>query len=304
MTIAEASTRSGLPEDKLREFTRAAGFSMPGPDDRVFSEGLVTLVTTMAAADRLFGEEAVLQLVRVMGASMARLANAIVSAFLINIEPTARLEDPVGLGVAHANADATALLPVVVQTLDMLLRQHLIASRRTILGELADAGYETQQLCVGFVDLVESTALAQRLSIRELGAVLTEFEHVAADTVTGAGGRVVKLIGDSVLFTAPDGQAGCAIALRLTATCRDHPTIPAVRAGLATGEVMLRDGDVFGPVVNLAARVVTVAGPNEVVVTSDLSATVDAPSVALGALVLKGVATPVELCRLEGSPDH
>src|SRR3989442_654412 len=176
----------------------------------------------MAAAEAVFGEDAVVQLVRVMGAAMARIADAIVSAFLVNVEPAARDEDPVGLGVARANAEASALMPTVNAALDVLLRQHIVAARRTILEDAADAGYETQRLFVGFVDLVGSTALAQRLSTRELGSVLTEFEHVAADTVTSAGGRVVKLIGDEVLYTASDEASGCSIALSLAATFKDH----------------------------------------------------------------------------------
>src|SRR5262249_62226771 len=98
------------------------------------------------------------------------------------------------------------------------LRQHIIAARRTILGDVADSGYETRHMCVGFVDLVGSTALAQRLSTRELGAVLTAFEHVSADTVTSAGGRVVKLIGDEVLYTVGDAASACTIAANLTTT--------------------------------------------------------------------------------------
>ena len=86
--------------------------------------------------------------------------------------------------LCRANAEASALMPTVNAALDVLLRQHIVAARRTILEDAADAGYETQRLFVGFVDLVGSTALAQRLSTRELGSVLTEFEHVAADTVT------------------------------------------------------------------------------------------------------------------------
>ncbi|MGC1799818.1 MAG: adenylate/guanylate cyclase domain-containing protein, partial [Solirubrobacterales bacterium] len=134
--------------------------------------------------------------------------------------------------------------------------------RRSILDDPV-AGYESQRMCVGFVDLDGSTVLAQRLSTRELGTVLTEFEHVAADTVTSAGGRVVKLIGDEVLYTASDEASACTIALNLATTFTDHPV--AVRAGVAGGDVLLRDGDVFGPVVNLAARAVKVAAAGEVV---------------------------------------
>ena len=117
-------------------------------------------------------------------------------------------------------------------------RQHLIAARRTILGDSADSGYETQQLCVGFVDLVESTALSQQLSTRELGGVIAEFERLASEAVTEAGGRVVKLIGDEILFSAPDPGIGCLIARTIVTTFRDNPTRPA-----RPGRIRRRNGD-------------------------------------------------------------
>jgi class 3 adenylate cyclase len=298
LTLAEAAERSGVSEAKLLQLTRAAGFPEPGPDDRVLGKQLADLAAGMAAGEAIFGEDAVLQLVRVMGSAMARLADAIVSAFLVNVESAVRDADPVGLGIARANAEAIALMPIVNGALDILLRQHIIAARRSILGDAADTGYETQPMCVGFVDLVGSTALAQRLSTRELGSVLTEFEHAAADTVTAAGGRVVKLIGDEVLYTARDEVSACAIALKLASTFTDHPVVPPVRAGLASGDVLLRDGDVFGPVVNLAARVVKLAAAGEVVAPKTVAAAVGIQAEALGQHQLKGFDEDVELCRL------
>ena len=160
------------------------------------------------------------------------------------------------------------------------------------------AGYESQRMCVGFVDLVGSTALAQRLSTRELGTVLTEFEHVAADTVTSAGGRVVKLIGDEVLYTASDEASACTIALNLATTFTDHPVVPAVRAGVAGGDVLLRDGDVFGPVVNLAARAVKVAAAGEVVAPVAVAVAAGIRAQMMGRHQLKGFDDDLELCRL------
>jgi adenylate cyclase len=298
LTVAEVAERSGVEEEKLLELNRLAGFPDPGPDDRVFAEDAVTVAQGMAAAEALFGQEAVMQLVRVLGSSMARVANALVSAFLVNVEAGVRGSDPVEMGVARANAEAAALLPFVRDTIDSLLRRHLIAARRTILGEAADAGYETQVLAVGFVDLVGSTALSQRLSTRELGAVLTEFENAAADTVTARGGRMIKLIGDEVLFTAPDADAGCSIALELVRHFTDHPRVPPVRAGVASGEVLLRDGDVFGPVVNLAARAVKLADPCEMVTPPAMAEAAGLETELLGSQVLKGFDTDVELCRV------
>jgi adenylate cyclase len=189
-------------------------------------------------------------------------------------------------------------MPTVNSALDILLRQHIIGARRTILGDALGVGYETQPMCVGFVDLIGSTALAQRLSTRELGLVLTEFEHTAADTVTSAGGRMVKLIGDEVLYTTSDAAAACTIALNLAATFTGHPMVPTVRAGVAAGDVLLRDGDVFGPVVNLAARAVKIAGAGEVVAPKAVAAAAGVKGEPLGQHQLKGFDDAVELCRL------
>jgi class 3 adenylate cyclase len=54
--------------------------------------------------------------------------------------------------------------------------------------------------------------------------VLTEFERLASDTVTEAGGRVVKFIGDEALFTAADPNLGCAMARALVAALREQKT--------------------------------------------------------------------------------
>jgi adenylate cyclase len=298
LTLPEAVTRSGVSEEKLLGVVRAAGFPQPGPADRVLVEQIPNLAAGLGAAEAVFGEDAVLQLVRVMGSAMARLADALVSAFLVNVEPGVRDQDPVGLGVARANAEAVALMPTVNAALDVLLRQHLVAARRSILGVAADTGYETRRMCVGFVDIVGSTALALRLSTRELGSVLTEFEIVAADTVTSAGGRVVKLIGDEVLYTTTDEASACTIAQSLATTFAEHPVVPSVRAAVAAGDVVLRDGDVFGPVVNLAARAAKIAAAGEVVAPAVVAAAAGIRAEPMGRNRLEGFDDDVELSRL------
>lgn len=299
LTLGEVTEHSSLDEDKVLAFVRAAGFPVPGPSDRVFSQTFAALSGLLPVAEELFGTDVVLQLVRVMGAAMSRLADAFVSAFLVNVEPPARLQDPVGLGVARANTQAIAMLPTAMQVLDMLLRQHLLAARRSMLGDAGDAGYEMKTLCVGFVDLVGSTSLAESSSLSELGRMLTEFEHLVADAVIEAGGKVIKLIGDAVLFTANDPRDGCAIALAVTGMLEAHDSLPSCRVGLAAGEVMLRDGDVFGPVVNLAARAAAEAAPSDVVVPTSLADELGLRGTAVGPRRLRGFADTIDLTRLE-----
>jgi len=298
LTVAETAARAGVPHEKLLRVMRAAGFPEPGPDDRILSARFADIVAAMQAAETVFGEDAVLQFVRVMGSAMARLADAMVSMFLINVEPRVRDEDPVGLGLARANAEAAALVPAANQALDILLRQHLIAARRTIIDDSGAFGYETQLRAVGFIDLVGSTALAQRVSTRELGVLLTNFENDVADSVTSHRGRVVKLIGDAVLYVADDESSACAIALELAKHFDEHPTLPAVRAGIACGDVLIRDGDVFGPVVNLAARAVKAASAGQVVAPVSVATAAGVEAESLGPQDLKGIDEEVELCRL------
>lgn len=298
LTAEDVAQRSGLTIDEVRGLTRVAGFPDPVSGARVFMEGFAVLASNVRAGADVFGDEALYQLLRVMGSAMARVADAVVSTFMVNVAPTARRQDPVGLAVAQANVEAAALLPLVAPLLDLLFRQHLLAAQRTVFADVDAVGYETQWLAVGFVDLVGFTSLGEQLSLRDLGGVLTRFEQLATDTVTASGGRVVKLIGDEILYTTPDAVSACTLALDLSQVCRDHPLLPSVRAGVAMGRVMLRDGDVFGPVVNLAARLVKAAEPGEVVATADVADASGLRSETRGRHRLTGGTGDVELRRI------
>jgi hypothetical protein len=115
------------------------------------------------------------------------------------------------------------------------------------------------------------TAHSQQLTARELAAVVERFEQLAYDVVATHGGRVVKMIGDEVLFVADEVATAARIALDLSEAHRDDEALLDVRVGLAAGSVLEREGDVFGPVVNLAHRIVTVAFPGSVVVSSEVA---------------------------------
>lgn len=301
LTFREAADRGNGDVEDLRRYWRAAGFADAEPEARVVTQAFADLAQLLPSVETFFGPDANLQLLRVLGASMARVADAVVSLFLVNVEPTRRA-DPVGLAIARANEEAAQLVPLLAPTLDVLFRQHLLVSQRPTPDQVDANAYETRSLVVGFVDLVGSTELGERLTLGDLGALLTRFEHLSSDTVTGGGGRVIKHIGDEVLFTAPSAASAGAIALALAAAVDADPDLGQVRAGLASGPVMMRDGDVFGPTVNLAARVVTAAAPGEVLVTSDLAAASGLPTEDCGSHQFKGIAGEVSLHRLVRAP--
>ncbi len=125
---------------------------------------------------------------------------------------------------------------------------------------------------MGFADLVGFTALAQQVTDAELAEVVDQFEHLAYDVVVAGGGRVVKMIGDEVMFLLDDPVAAAEIALGLADASRDASELSDVRVGLAMGPVLEREGDAFGPTVNLASRATGIAYPGTVVVSPEVRA--------------------------------
>ena len=80
------------------------------------------------------------------------------------------------------------------------------------------------------------------------------------------------MVGDEVLFVTGQPADAAEIALRLTSPDRDRRGLPALRVGMAAGRVLTRFGDVYGPVVNLAARLTSLARPGTALVGAELAA--------------------------------
>ena len=149
------------------------------------------------------------------------------------------------------------LLPTVPRVLEYAWRRHVqvAARRRMVRDAMASDGQPA--VCVGFADLVGFTALSQQLDDSELAAVVDRFEATAYDIVGGRGGRVVKMIGDEVMFEVADPAAGVEIALDLADAYHGDESVSDVRVGVAYGPVLAREGDLYGPTVNLASRMVS-----------------------------------------------
>ena len=192
----------GFPRRSARGSGARAGFVDPAPDAQVCNDEDVETFITFQAGAALLGEEVVFQVLRVIGSSMARIADATVAAFIVNVGAAKLADDPGGLSLAKANTEAVELLRQASPAMDVIFRHHVDAMQRPItMGD-----QRTQELSVGFVDLVGSTGFAQGRSIADLGAALGEFDELASDVVVAGGGRVVKLIGDEVMFVASDPE--------------------------------------------------------------------------------------------------
>jgi len=268
MTIAEAARRAGAPPELVQGMRVASGLPPAGPDELAFTQQDVITFQTFAAGATLFGEAAMLQFSRVLGASVARIAEAAIALFIANVELPAREAQASPLELAQANLTGVQSLGVLPSTIETFLRAHfeLAIERQRRARDPARTRGDLLTLTVGFVDLVGFTPLARRLSIEELGSLVGRFEGLASDVVTAGSGRLVKQVGDAVMFVAAGAGAACEIALRLLEQFAPDDIVRP-RGGLASGQVLMRGGDYYGPVVNLASRLGDLAVPREILVT-------------------------------------
>ncbi len=145
------------------------------------------------------------------------------------------------------------LLPELEEFLVYVWRRQLAASAGRVVQAADDEEMVDRRLAVGFADLVGFTRLTRRMEEEELGELVEAFETTAADLVAARGGRLIKTLGDEVLYTADDAGTAADIALRLVETLANDETMPELRVGMAFGTVTTRMGDVFGTTVNLAS---------------------------------------------------
>jgi len=271
--LAEIAEATGLSPALIGQLWRSLGFVEPRPGDRIFTAFDVDMLRTIGELLEVgrIDFDLTVQMARVIGSSLSRVASALIDS-LDPSEPTTRSGDRGRGGGGDADdraALAPMLLPTLVQIMDFVWRRHVQAEARARMAR-DHAGADPDHRVVGFADLVGFTALSQQVTAHELAAVVGRFEAIAYETVSLLGGRVVKMIGDEVMFSAPDERAAAEIALSLSETYRNDDELSDVRVGLAAGPVLQREADLFGPVVNRASRIVNIAFPGTVVCGDEL----------------------------------
>lgn len=304
LTMVEVAERTGFTTERVRQLSLTIGLPVEDPTERVYTPADVEVFKLFSVTTGLFPERSLMQFVRVFGASLGRIADAAVSLFLSDVETPITEAQAGELALARAQLDAVRALSSLSEHLETLFRAHMeLAVRRNVAARMGASSKITVFVAVGFVDLVGFTPLSQRLPVADLHSIVDEFEGAAYDTVASHGGRVVKLIGDEVMFVALEPVNACEIALTLVDRFGDVSSHVTPRGGLAMGEILTRGGDYYGPVVNLASRIADLAVPNEILVTPELRDGAEKNSAPFafdpaGRRLLKGFDEPLELFAL------
>jgi adenylate cyclase len=258
---AQVAEQSGVPVEIAQELWHLLGFAHV-PDDAVaFTAADVEAVRLASrlisvgvlSPDRQAG------LVRTWGRSFARLADWQV-ALLADVAVESGADPTDGL-----LAISGEVMPLVEELQSYVWRRHLLSAGARMLAETGSGASTTLAVC--FVDIVGYTSRSRTLSDRELVSWLEDFESTVLHLAVDRGGRIIKNIGDELLIVADDVVAMAELAAELTRRGADpDDPFPAVRAGVAYGDVVTRLGDVFGPTVNIAARLTSIARPSTVLV--------------------------------------
>lgn len=297
LTMADVAAETGLSLDQVITVRRVSGFPDAAPGAQVYVEDDLEMFRAFKVAAELFSVDELAHFTRVIGSSLRRIAEAAGEMFLRDVEAPMQ-EHATELDKAQATAAGNELARSATAVFDPMFRAHLeIATRTTRQARAGLDDYTMVPLTVAFVDLNGFTTRSGEVTADELLALIMSFEATAIDLVSEHGGRLIKLIGDEVMFTTIEPAYACHIAAEIVQQASGWAT--SARGGIAHGPVLASGGDVYGEVVNLASRIADIAVSGELLVNE--SVVQSAPELAFepaGRRQLKGFAQPVRLWSL------
>ena len=287
----EVSAQAGVSLPEARRFWHSLGFQIVDDEDAMFTEADLEALREVTRLIREGGVDSALALdmTRAFARTADRLSvwqtQLVAESLMAHRATTCADGEPARVVDRDVAEDAAELLVSLADDIEPLLtyvwRRHLTSAISRMLADARSSEEHDASApprVVGFADLVSFTALVRRMSERELGVLVQRFEQLASDVVTSHGGRIIKTVGDEVLFVHADPAAAAGIALDLVDAMAEDDVLPQVRVGMAQGKVVSRLGDVFGTTVNRASRLTSVTPPGTVLVDEGLASRLGAVS--------------------------
>jgi adenylate cyclase len=279
LTAADVAARADLDEETVRRLWLRLGFPDPG-HRKAFRDGDVVVFGLARAGIDLFDPEEIEKFSLVIGMAARRITEA---ASALALDRLARLDLPPAEALTQRSV-ATVLLRSVAEDLVPAVLKHSIQAGLAFNALVAAEG--GGRMCVGFCDLSGSTSLLNSTTASAAMEALAGFEIEANNLVVRRRGQLVKFVGDEVMYSAASPADALAIGRGLLEWVAGNPVLHSARVGVAVGDVIRRDGDLFGPTVNRAARFTALAEVGALLVDA--------------ALTSEGVE---ELVKVRGFPD-
>ena len=312
-TLADLGDRAA----DLRHIFESCGIAEPEVDDRLDESEQHLLLAVLEALEANRDPDLALRALHVFGDAARRGSEAAMSVYSEAVERAA--DGTAGLPPTETYErflQPWARFARLVPELGAWLHaRHLGAAIDTwsvaeTERQLAATGFvperQVEPPAIAFIDLTGFTRLTEESGDREAAQVAMAFASLAGRVAEDRGGRLVKPLGDGVLLRFASAQA--AVEATLEVLDRLGPAgLPRGHAGIASGSVIVREGDVFGRTVNLAARISDRAQAGQLLATSTLAAALSGEGLdhePVGSVSLQGIPDPIELAhiwRREGS---
>lgn len=290
-TAEETAGAAGVSLEFAVQILRAFGLAEMDPQtDKLFDEQDVeTLRAIRSLLDAGIPGDDLIAVARVYGQAFSRIAEAEQRVYRKHF-----FDPAVRAGIRAEELDtlepmSRLLLSLLDAPIRNAHRRQLDNAIRQLVVTTSNVG--TEPCAVGFVDLVDYSKLTATLEGAELTQLVSRFDQIAVEACAQGDVRVVKMVGDAVMFVSHDADAAVGTADEIVRAAESDEILPLARAGLDFGDVLPMDGDYFGHPVNVAARLVAVAPPSGIAVSQALvNALRNSRSTApLGSLDLKGV---------------
>nr|WP_313817904.1 adenylate/guanylate cyclase domain-containing protein [Citricoccus sp.] len=279
MTRRDMASELGVSLISARKLWRALGFPNVKDEDRAFTQQDTDAIGTMIDLVRrgILNEETAISLTRSIGQMTDRMVVWQIEALVEN-KISEGMTDP------SARREVVRMLPEIIEPLEEVMAYSYRRQLNSALQRLTvrvEAGLAASAVgrdgseddaplplarAVGFADMVSYTSLSRQMNERTLAQMVQRFENKCAEIISIGGGRLVKTVGDEVLFNAETPEAGAQIGLALAQAMADDPVLPSSRVSVVWGRVLSRLGDIYGPTVNLASRLTALADPGTVLV--------------------------------------
>lgn len=304
VSARSAAEAAGVDVELFERIQRAMGLP------RVEDPDAAVLLRADAQAAESVGDfleagidpDELVQITRLLGEGLSRAAGAMRQAALAAVVRPGATE----LEIAKASAAMVSMLaPLLGSMIQEVLRvqlRHAIETEAVNAAELAQGRHlpGARQVSIGFADLVGFTRLGEKVPPEDLERLSQRLAELTRE-VASAPVRFVKTIGDEVMLVSTEPAALLEAILQLVETTEADDDFPSLRAGLATGMAVSREGDWFGSPVNLASRVTGAARPGSALVAETTRDAIDDDErfswSFAGARSLKGISGDVKLFR-------
>jgi adenylate cyclase len=305
-SFRDVSSREGIPLDLLLVVREAMGLAQADADDQVREDELQVIPLITLQLSKGFDPAVVERWLRVYGDALRRvaeteadwwrtqitqpsLASGLNAAEMLQVTNQAGAEftaltDEALLAIYHANQERTWNENLIAEVEDALDRAGLHSKMAT-----------SPAIC--FLDITGYTRLTEERGDQAAADLAERLTPLVQRPAERHGGKVVKWLGDGVMFHFRDPLDGVLAALEMLDAV-SAAQLPPAHIGLHTGPVVFQGGDYFGRAVNLAARIAEQAAPGQVLVTQEVVDRVGSGNVSfepIGSCELRGVPQPVPL---------